>query len=244
MPPSFNYTIFLSLLLSTSPSFIWFYCHHFYLFIAISSLFLSLLPFYCPQVQSTSWMPHQQYVMQPTVCSSTSFIIIFHVLCQLSSGFIFPISGHFSTPFFHTTFLSVKHESLFTLHGFLSLLIPNQSFSSHNCLKSIMRMSVKWNVIALQFNHPWNYDYRALSQAETVSHLCLISQHCCFNLISVWNSLVTVHTIVQWLQVIKDMRQAVHKVLHLWGTFRSDKEKCFVPPSDSCSAESASQYPR
>ena len=48
-----------------------------------SSLLFSSSLLFCPQVQSTSWMPHQQYVMQPTVSFWTSHNYYYYIWIEL-----------------------------------------------------------------------------------------------------------------------------------------------------------------
>lgn len=57
-----------------------------------SSLFAPAPLLNSPQVQSTSWMPHQQYVMQPTVCFS--LLILWHVIYVLICFFSFSSAFH------------------------------------------------------------------------------------------------------------------------------------------------------
>lgn len=162
MPSSFNYTIFLYLLLSTSPSVI----------TSTFSLPFLLSCFPSPTLLSTG----PEYILDAssTVCYATYGMFLnqhhHYFSCSMSS-FQWIHFSHFWTlfnTFFYITFLSVKHESLFTLHGLLSLLIPNQSFSSHNCLKSIMRMSVKWDAIGLQ-------PYSTILETMTIGLICSIT---------------------------------------------------------------------
>lgn len=62
----------------------------------IISTFCIMSPSSSLQVQSTSWMPHQQYVMQPTVCSSTHFYTAFslcstcHIIYLMCSAVLVP----------------------------------------------------------------------------------------------------------------------------------------------------------
>lgn len=62
--------IFYLFLFSHFPSMLFLFLHYIW---SYSSLLL--------QVQSTSWMPHQQYVMQPTVSLWSSFSFSFFVTC-------------------------------------------------------------------------------------------------------------------------------------------------------------------
>lgn len=113
IPSSLNCFIFLGpSFLLPSPSFLFllpasspiFYCRH------LCPCFISSLPSdpSSPQVQSTSWMPHQQYVMQPTVClyepgSPFDFFCVWNVI-------FFSRWSHFLCfPTLFTTFLPACH---------------------------------------------------------------------------------------------------------------------------------------
>lgn len=108
MPCFVNY--FISLLFPLHPSafcllrHLRFDCRHLYLHLSPR---LSL-PLNSPQVQSTSWMPHQQYVMQPTVCceQASSLFILFHVIVPQRTHF-FNFLVPFTTSFLYSTHLPI-----------------------------------------------------------------------------------------------------------------------------------------
>lgn len=155
IPSSLNCFIFLGpSFLLPSPSFLFllpasspiFYCRH------LCPCFISSLPSdpSSPQVQSTSWMPHQQYVMQPTVCLWTRLSFWFflcvecHLFLPVESFSLFSDTFHYIPSCLSS--LCVGMSLCFTPRVILRLLISKTAKivrSERHLKSSISKVNVK-----------------------------------------------------------------------------------------------------